>query len=89
MRCPVESLYLPQMMRSCTKSFLCTGVYLVCCSDGVISLVSPDGALPRGVFALLNLWMVSEVVAAALGLVSALPELEVAFLAPPHLLVVP
>jgi len=45
--------------------------------------------LPGGVFALLTLWMVLEVVVVALGLVDALPELEVAFHAPPRLLVVP
>jgi len=89
MRCPVESLYLLHMMRSRTKSFLCTGVCLVYCSGGVVSLVSPDGAPPLGVFALLNLWMVPEVVVLALGLVGTLPELEVAFHAPPRLLVVP
>jgi len=78
-------------MRSHTKSFLYAGGCLVCCSEGVISLVSPDGALPRGVFALLDLWTVPEMVVAALGLgaVSALPETEVAFFASPHLLVVP
>jgi len=50
MRCPVETLYLLHMMRSRTKSFLCTGVCLVYCSDGAISLVSPDGAPPSGGF---------------------------------------
>jgi len=44
--------------------------------------------LPRGVFALLNLSTVPEVVVVALGLVGALPELEVAFFAPPPLFMV-
>jgi len=39
--------------------------------------------LPRGVFALLNLWVVPEVVVVALGLVGTLPELEMAFHTPP------
>jgi len=77
-------------MRSHTKSFLYAGGCLVCCSESVIFLVSPDRAPPAGVFALLDLWMIPEVVAAALGLgaVSALPDIEVAFLASPHLFVV-
>jgi len=50
MWCPVESLHLPHMMRSHTKSFLYTGVCLVCCSGGVVSLVYPDGAPPLGGF---------------------------------------
>jgi len=45
--------------------------------------------VPRGVFALLNPWMVLEVVVVVLGLVGSLLELEVAFHAPPRLLVVP
>jgi len=49
-RCPVESLYLPQMLRSHTKSFLCIEVCLVCSSEGVIFLVSPDRAPPSGGF---------------------------------------
>jgi len=45
--------------------------------------------LPWEVFALLDLWVVPEVVAAALGLgaVSTLFEMEVAFFASPHLVV--
>jgi len=46
MRCPVESLHLPHMMRSRTKPFLYTGVCLVYCSGGAVSLVSPNGAPP-------------------------------------------
>jgi len=45
--------------------------------------------LPWGVFALLNLWMVLEVVVVALGLVGALLGPKVAFHAPPRLFVVP
>jgi len=50
MRCPVESMYPPHIVRSRTKSFLCTGFCLVCCFGGVASLVSPDGAPPPGGF---------------------------------------
>jgi len=46
MRCPVESLHLPHIMRSRTKSFLCTGICLVRCFGSVVSFVSPDGAPP-------------------------------------------
>jgi len=57
------------------------------CGFSSVSVWSPSRG---GVFALPDLWMILEVVAAALGLeaVSALPKMEVAFLASPHLLVV-
>jgi len=80
------------MLRSHTKSFLCCGGCLVCCPESVVSLVPPDGAPPAGGFCTAGPMYGSRSGGGSLGaggLVGSLPEVEVAFSAPPRLLVVP